>query len=232
MNYSQLIAYLENILQDQAPSTDFTEILPAAIQDAEGRIYREIDFLATRKTDSSAAFTPGNRELTLPTSIIIVQAVAAVSPAGNAPSAGARNTLEPVSLDFIDCTWPVEATTGVPKYWTLKDATTVIVAPTPAAAYKADITGIYRPAAISSSNQTTYVGGTYPDLLVAACMVFMTGYQRDYGAQADDPKMALSWEQTYQDRKKSVIEEDQRRKGQSANWANMSPAPLSNPPRS
>ena len=34
----------------------------------------------------------------------------------------------------------------------------------------------------------------YPELLLCACMVFASGYQRDFGAQAEDPQKAVSWE--------------------------------------
>lgn len=232
MNYTQLLSYLQNLLQDALPSTDFTNILPAAIQDAEGRIYREMDFLATRTTDSSTTFTPGSRELLLPASILVVQGVAAITPAGVVPALGQRNTLEPVSLDFIDVTWPNEALTDIPLYVAMKDAATIIVAPTPAAAYKADITGIFRPAPISISNPTTYISATYGDLMVAATMIFLAGWQRDFGGQADDPKLAMSWEGHYQSLKTSVYEEEQRRKFSSTGWSPFSQTPLAMPPRS
>lgn len=231
MTYNELVAYLQNLLQDQAPSADFTQILPAAIQDAEGRIYREMDFLATRRTDSSATFTIGVRELALPSGTLVVQGIAAISPAGSLPSAGTRNTMEPTSLDFIDMIWPVEATVGLPKYAAMKDAATIVVAPTPDAAYKADITGIFRPAALSVSNQNSYIATVYPDIMIAATMVFMAGWQRDFGSQADNPAQAVSWEAHYQSLKTSVYEEEQRRKSSSVGWSSFSQTPLAQPPR-
>jgi hypothetical protein len=78
MNYTQLLTYLEDIIQDQAPSADFSTIIPAAIQDAEQRIYRDMDLIATRTIDSTAALTAGNRNFTLPTDVVVFLVVQGV----------------------------------------------------------------------------------------------------------------------------------------------------------
>lgn len=235
MDYATLNTYLQTLIVDQAPSTDYTTILPAAIQDAEQRIYREMDFLDTRTVNSGSSLTTGSRNFTLPTSpstILVLQGVAAISPSGDTPAAGTRNALEPTSLDVIDMIWPQESVKSLPTYFAMKDALSIVVAPTPDANYTVELTGIFRPVPMSAINTTTYIGNVYPDLLVAACMVFLTGYQKDFGAQSDDPKMAMSWEALYQDRKKSAYEEEQRRKGASVGWSPFQQAPLAQPQRS
>ncbi len=60
-------------------------------------------------------------------------------------------------------------------------------------------------------------------------MVFMSGYQRDFGAQATDPQLAQSWDTQYKDLFKSCMEEEQRRKIQGTNWSAYSSTPLSMP---
>lgn len=244
LDYSGLTTALGDLLQigitdasspTPSPSVDFNNILPNIIGDAENRIYRELDFLATRTPNSSLSFAINNRSLTIPPTFLIVQGVSAITPALATPVNGTRNRIELVSLDVLDTIWPQEVgtgATGIPQYGAMLNATTLIVAPTPNAAYIAEFTGIFRPDAMSSTNTTTYIGDTYPDLFLAACMVFATGYQRDFGSQADDPHMAVSWEALYQARKSSVMEEEQRRKGQSTGWSPYSPAPLSTPQRS
>src|SRR5665213_1796277 len=106
MTYDMLNAYLQNLIQDQAPSADYTAILPAVIQDAEQRIYLDMDFLATRTTWATTKFTAGSRTYVFPTTpstVMVVQGVAAITPANAlTPAAGTRNQLEPVSLDCID----------------------------------------------------------------------------------------------------------------------------------
>lgn len=234
MNYADLNTYLQNLLQDQAPSNDYTTILPAIIQDAENRIYREMDFLACRTANSNTAFTAGSRNFTIPTgstTIIVLQGVSFITPSSvTDPSLGTRNVLEPATVDFIDWTWPTEGTTGSPEYWAQFNNAYIIVGPTPDEAYTVELTGIFRPAPMSASNQTSYIGSIYPDLLVAACMVFASGWQRDFGSQSDDPTKAMSWETLYQSRMKSALEEEQRRKGSSVGWSPFS-STLASPAR-
>lgn len=230
MNYTTLQTYLETILIDQAPSADFTTILPAAIQDAEQRIYRDMDFVNTRTIDSTGALTAGNRQFTLPTDQVVFLVVQGVSLMAVGGSFGVTKAtpLEPVSLDDIDFTWPDPTVQKFPNKWAMLNDAAIVVGATPDQAYPVSITGTFRPSSMSSQNTTTYIGNIYPDLLVAACMMFLTGYQRDFGAQSDDPKMAMSWENVYQDRLKSAKAEEVRRKGEGVNWA-ASPTPMAVP---
>lgn len=235
MNYSQLVTYLYTLLETDANDTSFAAILPATIQDAEQRIYLGMDFLNTRTTWSSTSFTANSRTYTFPTSqstVMTVQGVAAITPATAAtPAQGTRNQLEPVSLDFIDSTWPTEALVGLPDSWAPLNDTQIVVKPTPDQAYPVEITGTFRPVPMSNSNQTTYIGNTYPQLLVAACMIFLAGYQRDYGQQSDDPKLATSWTTVYDDQLKLAMDEEQRRKGAGVGWSPFAPTPEAQPPR-
>lgn len=237
MTYDELVSYLENLLQvDSENETEFLAILPATLNDAQGRIYREIDFLDTRVQPVSTAFTANNRQFIIPDDILVIQSIAAITPSTSITIAtGTQNTLEPVSLDFIDYTWPTALATStnpVPLYFTMLDATTAIVAPTPFANYTAVVTGVVRPETLSDANTSNYLSETYPDLLVAACMVFLSGYQRDFGSMTNGPPgMSVSWESHYITLKQSVMDEEQRRKHQSTSWSPYSMAPLSTPQR-
>lgn len=243
MQYSDLTIQLGDLLQypitdasapDPSSNADFNNILPAIITDAEQRIYRELDFLATRTADSTLSFTPNSRTLTIPTQIIIVQEINVITPTATVPASGYRNPIQPVSLNYLNFTWPQETgvgATGIPNIGSMLDNSTIIVAPTPDSAYKVEFIGIFRPPAMSSTNTTTYLGTNYPDLFLAACMVFASGFQRDFGGASDDPKMAISWESHYSSLKQSVMEETQRQKWQSTGWSALSNAPLSSPQR-
>jgi hypothetical protein len=222
------------------PSNDpnFNNILPRIIDDAEQRIYRELDFLYDRTTDSSTALTANSRSATLPTAniFVVVQGVNVITPAATAPAAGTRNRLEMVSKDVLDIIWPIEqggSANTVPTYGALLNTTTLIVAPTPDAAYQLEYTGITRPTPMSSTNTTTYLGTTYPDLFLAACMVFGMAYQKDADLPQNAPpgQDTTKWESMYQARKASVLSEIQRQKNQGQNWSNYSPTPESQPPR-
>ncbi len=241
MQYSDLTTQLGDLLQyvitdptSAVPSnsTDFNNILPAIITDAEQRIYRELDFLATRMADASLSFTANSRTLTIPTQIIIVQEVNVITPASTPPSTGLRNPVQPVSLNYLNFTWPQETgigATGVPTIGSMQDATTLIVAPTPDTTYKVEFVGIFRPDPMSSTNTTTYLGTNYPDLFLAACMVFALQFQRD--VRADQPELIVNWEAMYQARKSSAFPEIQRQKWSSTGWSALQETPLANPPR-
>jgi len=229
ITYADLTSALQNLLVDNSggtASTDFTNILPRMIEYAENRIYASLNFINTRTQDVTTTFTSGSRNITLPTAIIgIVEGLSAITPAGNSPSAGTRNNLERVSLDFIDLAYPVESTTGVPQYFALLSDTVAVVAPTPAATYKAEFTGIFRPAPLSGSNTTTYISTYYPALMEAACMVFGTMWQRDFGGAQNTTEM---WESKYQTLEALAKMEEERRKSQGRDWTTFMPALLDN----
>lgn len=226
MIYSEFVNFMSVMLQipvtlatSATPfqDTSANTILPRCIEFVENMINVDMDFVGTRRQDLSTTFTPNARSLTLPTGCRSVEGISQISPAGLTPATGGtRNQLEPVSLDVIDMYYPTESTpTGIGAYWAQRSDTSIVVGQTPDAAYIAEITGIFFPAAMSSTNVTTYIGTTYPQLLMAAAMYFMSGYQRDFGAQSEDPKMASSWKATYDYLLPSCIMEEKRRKGES-----------------
>lgn len=229
MTYNELVGYLKNLLVDQDPSDDFLQILPASIQYAEDRIYRELDVLDERISDNTDPVTAGSRDATCPDTITIVEGVALLTPAGQFPPTARRNVLERAALDFIDFMYGAESTVGTPIYFALKSDVDIILAPSPDSAYILEVTGTAQAQAMTSSNQTTWLGNNLPDLLLAGCMVFMTGWQKNYGAQSDDPQMAQSWETQYKTLMTSAQEFIQRQKSQDPNWSPFSPTPLSMP---
>jgi hypothetical protein len=67
--------------------------------------------------------------------------------------------------------------------------------------------------------------------MIAAGMIFAAGYMRDFGSQADDPKMAQSWEAQYGNLMKSASVDAMRMQFESQGWTSQSPSPLPSPPR-
>ena len=96
--------------------------------------------------------------------------------------------------------WGSSAIVGVPQYFALVDDVTVLLGPFPDQAYTAEVIGkfrplpLYDPLSINGSWLSVYL----PDLFLAAAMVAAAGYQKNFGAQGDDPRSALSWETNYQ----------------------------------
>lgn len=219
---------------------DFANILPSVIAYAEGRIYRECVFLATRTQNYSQKFTAGNRSLSLapitPT-LIVPEGLAMIYPSSATnPALGTRLPFDVASLDVIDIYWPQESVTVNPstvsyRMWALKDNATIVVGPTPDAAYTAEVTGLFQPTPLSETNETTYLSTIYPDIMLSAGMIFVSGFLRDYGAQSEDPRTGISWESQYEKQIASVGPEEQRRRSQGNGWSPNAPTPIAKPPR-
>lgn len=241
-----------------APSTSsaFNTIYPRAIEYAEQRIYRELDLLMTRVTDFAVAM-PATRLFTLPTNtgifVVLEQVSISVGLIKQPP-------LLPVSKDALDAIWPNDLNflyladdqgnyittdlgqliqlgpdpsnpVSVPALWAQVDQKTILLGPAPDQGYVVTCFGTQRPTPLSSTNPVTILTQFLPDLFLAATMIFFTGYQRDFGAQSDDPKMAQSWESQYQALMKSAAVEEARKKWQGPGWSSRLPSPIASPPQ-
>lgn len=247
MNYKEWAESIEILAGTTTNNTDSNLIamFPRVIEYGELRIYREIDFLATLASQT-ATLTASSRNVALPTNVIVLQSANVITPSSvTNPDLGTRRPLQRVSLDFINAVWPSATpptTPSVPTWYAeiglpaIGSTTTagpiqIVVGPAPDATYTLECIGTVRPSPLSPSNPTTLITTYMPDLFVAACMIFVTGYQRDFGAQTDDPKSSLSWEQQYNTLKAGVDIEEMRKKAQSAEWSAYQPSPVANAPR-
>jgi hypothetical protein len=230
LDFTTYITTMANMLSI-SPETvlypDNAELVEAMISYSEMRIYRELDFLRTVEEATTGDLTPGTRSVALPGNILIVNSATLITPASTAPDAGSRNPMQRVSMEFINFIWPSAATTGIPSHYAMLDEDTVILAPTPAAAYRACFLGIVRPAPLTALNTTTYLTEFVPDLFIAASAIWgFGGINRNFGAASDDPASAQSWEQTYQNLRAGVDVENLRSKAWGAGFQPFSPAPM------
>jgi len=235
LNYTTYVQQISNLMVIASSDANFQIMLPGMIDYAEQRIYREADLLYTQTTDASTQVSSGNRNFNLPTSVgtfITADNINIITPAGTAASAGTRVPLIAVDRSWIDLVYPSgQSATGTPSYYAMASNTQVILGPSPDAPYFAEVIGIQRPASLSASNSSTILTQYVPDLFIAASMVFGTGYQRDFGAQADNPAQGQSWENQYQILFKSAAVEQARAKFESEGWTSASPSPVATPPR-
>lgn len=238
LNYTTYINSIVNLMPvPSAADPGFATMLPNMIDDAEQRLYRELDFLMTVVRDYSSAFATGTRTFTLPSSIgtpFVTNSLYAITPFGTSvPDNGTRNALTPASRDFLDFTFPSSLASAVPQYFAMTTQTTVIVAPWPDQAYQAEWVGTIRPQPISSTNATTILSVFFPDLFIAASMVFASGYKQNFGAGnlVDNPGEGISWESHLQALLKSAQVEEARKKFSSEGWSSKQPSQLATPPR-
>lgn len=227
LTYNTYVEQIANIMAVKSTTPQFQTMLPGMIDYAEQRIYREIDLLNTVVRDSSASLSAGSRNFNFPVTsngiFVTVQGINVITPAGTVPDNGTRVALQPISRDYLDTVHNSSTgATGVPKFFAMIDQDSIIVAPRPAANYVVEIIGTIRPNALSASNPNTFLTQYLPDLFLAASMVFGSGYQRDFGSQADNPQQAASWEMQYQTLFKSANAEELRKKFSGPGWTSYS----------
>lgn len=237
MDYAGFIDRVVTLMETQATAPDFVQILPGIIDDAEQRMYRELDLLSTVVIDNSQACEVNSRAVPLPMvgtnpKFITLQEANIVVPYPKvSPDFAQRIQLTPVSKEFINATYNSAAYTAVPVFFAMQDDTTVILGPWPDQAYQVEFVGTVRPVPLSVDNTTTFLTLYLPDAFLAAAMVFASGFQKNFGSQSDDPKMAVSWENTYKERMLSAGIEEARRKFWSSAWSSMSPPVAATPNR-
>jgi hypothetical protein len=245
MTFDEVIAALMTLNEVPFNNSDenFIRIIPAMMLYADGRIYRDLTFLATTTTQP-ITLVPFNREVALPLSIKAMRAINVLTPAGAITTNSRRKPLERIPSEVLDFFWPQSTfRPGVPQKYAVTGQIApmmipipsppppqvmqhvIRLMPTPDQAYSAEVLGDIRPDPLSEANPQTYLSVTYPELLIACCMIFASGYQRDFGAQSDDPRMAQSWETQYGALKQGVMLEAGRMRGLAPQAAALPGAP-------
>lgn len=243
--YSTYVQAVQNILVDPASNTDTSlqNIIPRGIEYAELRIYRDLDFLSTLGSQTTT-LTSFNRNIALPESIVVCQTLNLITPSSvTNPDLGTRTPLTRVGLDWLNTIYNSATNSAPPEYYTIigTPATSgniitvgtynILLGPFPDDTYTLEVVGTVRPSPLSQANPTTFLSTYLPDLFLAASMVFFFGWQRDFGAQSDNPQTAQSWENTYNNLKASVNIEEIRKKAASVSWSPYIPTPLANTSR-
>ena len=110
---------------------------------------------------------------TIPTDFEFARYVHIFSPSGSLGGLtdNERVTLQKKDSSYINEYWPNRTSTGVPKYYANWDNDTIILAPTPNAAYTIELAYNAQPTGLSSSNTTTWVSNNAPQLLLYACLI-------------------------------------------------------------
>ena len=170
MTYDELVTNIRNYTE--VGSNVFTNsVINTFITMAENRIMRDID-LDVFKKEVTGTMTSGNKFLTTPTDLLTHRYLLLTSANG-----------EQIFLDFRDTSfmkeyWADGTDTGVPKYYAVWDQNTFYVAPTPSSNYAAELGYIYRPAQLSSTNNTTWISNNAPEALLYACLIQAYSYTK------------------------------------------------------
>ena len=232
--YASTLATLANLMGDPQLVSDanFLQILPSAIDDAEQRICREVDFLQAVVTTTSISTTANLRLINWGLAFFVVESINAISPAGTTnPDLGTRNPLLPATKEMLDFLYPSVTGAGVPQYFGRVTQDSAVLGPWPDQSYTLEITGTQRPTPLSPTNTTTFISTYLPDLLIDACMIYLSGYAQNFSAAGDTPAQAVNWTTKYETALKSAIVEEARKRFQSEGWSSAQPEPTATPPR-
>ena len=261
MNFDEIMSTLMTLAAVPLNEEDdkFQRIIPAGFLYAEQRIYHELSFLATDVTQP-ITLVAQEREVLLPSDVVMVRSIAVCTPPGAITRNSRRFYPQRISIEALDMFWPqANFKPGIPKWYTIvgvrpppavlpqppqigtqplppnfspeRFVYALRLAPSPDRAYTAEVFAGVQPKVLSQSNPETFLSVNYPELFIAACMVYITGYQRDYGAASDDPQRAMSWEAQYKTLRESTALEAGMQRGEGPGFTALPPATIAQTPR-
>jgi len=172
MTYTELLQKIKDYTE--VDSNVFTStILDGIIENAEFRIFRDIDSDNNRRYDTANLVT-SDRFIGRPAGLLVVRSAQIVDSKGSS---------EPDNRDFLqyrDTSFMSEfnptGEQGVPKYYSLWDEQKIVVAPIPDATYTIQLNYILKDAGLSSTNTTTYISLNFPNGLLYACLIEAYGF--------------------------------------------------------
>src|ERR1700744_5759496 len=145
VDYTTYVSQLENMIAMDPTDVDFPTILPAIINYAEMRIYRELDLISTIVRDTTTTLTIASQDADLPQTFIVIQGINLLTPAGNDPATAKRTPLTPVSKEVLYALWNDPPSTGVPSLYAMVDQWTALLGPSPDDDYSLEVYGTIRP---------------------------------------------------------------------------------------
>jgi len=226
-------------LQGQDPN--FTNLIPMMLNYAEQRIQRDMDLIATQVMRTGYALAIGSNQLGVsPSDFLVIQDVIVTMN-------GVPTPLTPISKPAMLTLWPASSAPAPPVNFAILGgdtptqgltSTIIMVGPPPDQNYGVSIVGDSRASFLAqyantplANTATTWISTWLPDMLVMACMIYVSAYQRDFGRQSDDPQMAQSYENQYQLLLKQANTEEFRKRFEADAWSSQMNSPVATPSR-
>jgi hypothetical protein len=195
MTYSELVAAIQTYTENNFPSTTLadstvvssTTQINRLITQAEQRIYNSVQFPSIRKNQYTA-ITANNKYISLPSDFLSVYSLALVTGVTSANlDTGTFEYLLNKDVNFIRQAYPTPNDTGAPKYYALFGPTIVsstitnelslILGPTPDAAYYVELHYYYYPESITTA-VTTWLGDNFDTVLLYGALVEAYTYMK------------------------------------------------------
>jgi hypothetical protein len=168
-------AELKQAIQDYTENdeTTFVNNLDNFIKNTEERILKGVQLTVFRK-NSTGATSSGNQYLGAPTDFLAPYSLSILNGSN-------KEFLLYKDVNFLQSYNPNSSTTGLPKYYGYFDVNNFILAPTPDAAYTAEVHYLYRPPSLTAqaTTGTTWLSENAPVTLLYGSLVeaytFMKG---------------------------------------------------------
>jgi len=198
MNYTELYNTIQTYTENQFPdvylasggTVNVTTQINTFITQAEQRIYNMVQFPSIRKNQYTA-ITANNKYISLPNDFLSTYSLALITGVTGADlDTGTFEYLLNKDVNFIRQAYPAPNDKGVPKYYALFGPTivssaitnelSIILGPTPDAAYYVELHYYYYPESITTA-VTTWLGDNFDTVLLYGSLVeaytFMKGEQ-------------------------------------------------------
>ena len=170
MNYSQLVAQIQDYTENQFTTT----VVNTFITQAEQRIYNTVQLPALRKNVTGTT-TSGNKYLAIPAGWLATFSLAVINADNeylyllNKDVNFIRQSFPDTDSDFY----------GVPQYYAVFDQNTFILGPTPNANYDVELHYFYYPESITTvSGGTTWLGDNFSSVLLYGSLLEAYTYMK------------------------------------------------------
>jgi hypothetical protein len=175
MNYTQLSANIQAYTENT--QSNFVAEIPVFVQQAEQRIYNNVQFPSIRKNVTGAT-SANNKYLGCPSDFLAVYSMAVID------ADGVYEYLLNKDVNFIRQAYPQPTDTAIPKYYALfgsqtNDANelTFILGPTPNATYSVELHYYYYPESIVTAG-TSWLGDNFDSVLLYGSLVEAYTYMK------------------------------------------------------
>lgn len=159
MNYTQLKQAVKDTLENEFPDS----VLDTLTQQAEYTIYNDSQ-LPVLRSNVTATLTPGNQYVGTPTGFLFPFSLAVQNGLGN------YEYLLDKDVNFIREAYPDPLYDGLPKYYGIFDSNTLILGPTPDAAYTVELHYAEYPESIVTAG-TTWLSTEFETVLLHGTLV-------------------------------------------------------------
>ena len=164
MNYTTLVSDIKNFLEDD--STEFAASIDEIIVQAEEMVFQRLPNLPCFRSSATGNLVVGTSDYTVAGARMIRQ----VSTISSNVVAYLDHRIDSYLRDY----WPNSTTTGVPLFYSTKNAgtsgTAITLAPTPSSILAYQVDYIAPETGLSSSNANSWVGDNAPNVLLPACL--------------------------------------------------------------